>query len=1014
MPSMLLDQRSGIQSAIHDRSITSSSPAPHKRVPGTLHLQHPSKRLKVGQHHYTGISTLSSLTKHVSTRENNFASVTPPITSGRPSSMRGDAVRRFKAEKWFDDTNKDASGMSDVPFLDDDPPFYIDKQSSSGLGSVCAVHSDGSPVNLSNFGPSTAPTRSLLARMESSESNSEDFRGVIDDLTIENNKLKRKLKKYEKLHCSHLQDEKLFEVRIHGLAAHRKRELEETLRSFASSMDEDSPSRPLIQSTGLQNLAPVDPPALHKPSSSSTSNSKAIDSAYASMSGQTGLSQTHSQMQNQGRSDRLAHIPHTNQQNVTSYLHDIPETLMPKHSMAMSNRSKSKIVVKRLEQIFTGKGAAPRQHNQSHQQQEVSQSAAQADRTRLEARGRPTIREGLREARILNDDSHLQVDSLSEANLAVQNSRSSFEGEDSTRNTQASRDASPEQRPTRPLDLDLHRAQVPSDNLEYIRHLGLAADADQASEGEGWVYLNLLTSMAQLHTLNVTPEFIRHAIADASAQFELSADGTKVRWSGGVEGTRLSSDSEESEGMAKKSMETSHLASKTGSFADSSEVQELNSALPFLVSEKAAVPETGAKRRPVTLGQHDGVKFHYRPLFFHTAPSEEESADSVSPTEESSSDWRENATGLNSGLNSGSHGLRESEVRLRKQNHGNGPIIFYNKARFCTDLSGDPSGAMFDGSAYRRFTQVPVGLSPANSSEAGDEHTDVSVVDGEELVEVDVASSRTVRSALDLEDLKSSISDCASSPSPMDMEASGLGGIQPEDNFVVKVQVRHGQKVTGRGSSELSPFANPKYQVRHMLHRLRRRSVNVSQEEKQDIPRSQPLPPLKTEIISAVKKNLPPSSLPPPSYNFSPSDDDDDEYENEKNDNSSYEEPYVAPPRQSVDVFIDSRPTDFFIGSSKSSESKGSSYISTSSGSDSDSSIDLLAHARVLDPDTIAAQEREFDNNGSQCLAEPLPASSSAAMANEASGSAGRTRIRVGESDVDSMSVDGIGLSESG
>ena len=1015
MPSMLLEQRSGIQSAIHDRSITSSSPAPHKRIPGALHLQHPSKRLKVGQHHYTGISALSSLTKHVSTREHNVAGATPPVTSGRPNSMRGDPVGRFKAEKWFDDTNKDASGMSDVPFLDDDPPFYINKQLSSGLGSACAVHSDGSPINLSNFGPSTAPTRSLLARMESSESSSEDFRSVIDDLTIQNNKLKRKLKKYEKLHCSHLQDEKLFEVRIHGLTAHRKRELEETLRSFASSMDEDSPSRPLIQSTGLQNLASADPPALHKPSSSSTSNSKPIDSAYASMSGQTGLSQSHSQMQNQGRPDRLAHFPHTKQQTVTSYLHDIPETLMPKHSMAMSDRLKSKIVVKRLEQIFTGKGAAPRQHNQSHQQQEVSQSAAQADRTRLEARGRPTTREGVREARILNDDSHLQVDSLSEANLAVQNSRSSFEGEDSTRNTQASRDASPEQRPTRPLDLDLHRAQVPSDNIEYIRHLGLAADADQASEGEGWVYLNLLTSMAQLHTLNVTPEFIRHAIADVSAQFELSADGTKVRWQGGVEGTRLSSDSEESEGIAKKkSVETSHVASNIGSFANLSEVQETSSALPILVSEKAAVPEIGAKRRPVTLGQHDGGKSHYRPLFFHTAPSEEESADSVPPTEDSSSDWRENATGLNSGLNSGSHGLRESEVRLRKQNRGNGPIIFYNKARFCTDLSGDPSGAMFDESAYRRFTQVPVGLSPENSSEVGDEQTDVSTVDGKELMEVDVTSSRTARSALDLEDLKSSISDCASSPGPMDMEASGLGGIQPEDNFVVKVQVRHGQKVTRRGSRKLSPFASPQYQIRHMLHRLRRRSVNVSQEEKQDIPRSQPLPPLKTEIISAVKKNLPPSSLPPPSYNFSPSDDDDDEYEDEKNDNSSYEEPCVAPPRQSVDVFIDSRPTDFFIGSSSLSESKESSYISTSSGSDSDSSIDLLAHARVLDPDTIAAQEREFDNSGSQCLAKPLPTSSSATTASRASRSAGRNRIRVGESDVDSMSVDGIGSSESG
>ena len=42
--------------------------------------------------------------------------------------------------------------------------------------------------------------------MDISSSNSEDFRSVIDDLTVQNQKLKKKLKKYERIHCSHLQD----------------------------------------------------------------------------------------------------------------------------------------------------------------------------------------------------------------------------------------------------------------------------------------------------------------------------------------------------------------------------------------------------------------------------------------------------------------------------------------------------------------------------------------------------------------------------------------------------------------------------------------------------------------------------------------------------------------------------------------------------------------------------------------------------------------------------------------
>ena len=48
--------------------------------------------------------------------------------------------------------------------------------------------------------------KSLLAKMDISSSNGEDFRSVIDDLIKQNQKLKKKPKKYVRLHCSHLQD----------------------------------------------------------------------------------------------------------------------------------------------------------------------------------------------------------------------------------------------------------------------------------------------------------------------------------------------------------------------------------------------------------------------------------------------------------------------------------------------------------------------------------------------------------------------------------------------------------------------------------------------------------------------------------------------------------------------------------------------------------------------------------------------------------------------------------------
>ena len=190
-----------------------------------------------------------------------------------------------------------------------------------------------------------------------------------------------------------------------------------------------------------------------------------------------------------------------------------------------------------------------------------------------------------------------------------------------------------------------------------------------------------------------------------------------------------------------------------------------------------------------------------------------------------------------------------------------------------------------------------------------------------------------------------------------------------------------------------------------MLHRLPQKNLDIFREETKEIPRSQPLP-LKMEIISAVQRNLPPSTLPGPSYKLSTTDDDDDddEEEEENETSSGNENGFLAPPRRSADEPVSSRPADFFIGSS-SSETKESSYFSTVSGSDDDSSIDLLAQARLLDPDLVAAQERAFDSNSPPASARPTPGSWATSTA-VAAGSYTRGNVAGAPSDVDSMSVD--------
>lgn len=947
----------------------------------------------------------------------------------RPSPLlKAFHSRHPRAEKWFEDTNKNAS--RNVQFLDNDPPFYVDGHASSEGDSVCAVHSDRSLPKYYQFGKPRAPTRSLLAQMESSESNIEDFRSVIDDLTIQNKKLKKKLKQYEKLHCSHLQKEKLFEVRIHGLSSHHKRELEKTLQKFASSIEESSPERytakyihtrptkapkmPLatFQTPAVAGVSSAESSTdLHRPSSASTFNSKPVDSGYASMSGGTGTS--YFQSNHTVKLDRMAPALEK-QQSVKSYLHDIPESLVPKDSGVISERAKSKLVVKRLEQIFTGKGAASHRNTQMHQQQEVSQSAAQSDRNHLQAQGRDRqiMKEGVREAHILPTDTELRVDTISEINSATQQSRQgSNDGGASTRGGEIVGDGSPDQRPTRPLDLDLHRAQISADNIEYIRHLGLElpridlgidADAD-----DGWVYLNLLSSMAQLHTLSVTPDFIRHAIMDNSFKLELSDDGTKVRWPGGTEGTTLSSDSEDLSDIVKtRSTNTSIAASRNTATNTTrklrSDRQKSQTDLPTPTYESSIDPDLGAIRGPVFIKQaNDDADFHYKPLFFHGRPSDNESDSELATESIASSDVMENATGMNSGINSGSHGLRETEIKLRKHNAVNGPMIFYHKARFCTDLSGDPSGVPIDEDTYVSYTQDPVGYPPEAASDSSDE-VPKEIVD---YAEMDLDSTNATGSALDLDDLKSCISEYTSPgtsamPTPLPMEVSGLGGIQPKDNFMVKVEVKHSGKQSGHGARSL------------LSRNIVKRMTNASSHEyvlkgvlQHNVPRSQPIEmPINGEIMTATKTNMKPSSLPSPSFaclpfsSSSSEGSEDDEMQEVLNTNGPHEMSFEGP--------TTSQPTANFRGSS-SGEYKESSFASTSANSDDDDdddSIDLLAHARVTDPEMVAAREREFELNTAQ------PLGSAAATAGESS--SGLMRSTKKTSDVDSMSVDGDGASE--
>ena len=650
---------------------------------------------------------------------------------------------------------------------------------------------------------------------------------------------------------------------------------------------------------------------------------------------------------------------------------------MPKvMPQALSERERKKLVVQRLEHIFTGRSAAPGPHSQPMQQQEVSNSAARESRFRYE---------GTREANIM---SNPHENDLERSPKRRKNSHS--EGSDDSPKGIDRQGRPTEQRPTRPLDLDIHRAQVPDDNLQYIRHLGLPSPTRHDEQpDEGWVYLNLLMNMAQLHTINVTPEFIQRAVADMSDKFEISADGRKVRWKGGDEGTHFSSDSgsnadhvngvspPESYGSQQLSGHGPNSAplSKHPSTSDGMSSRPLPSRS---ASGKVLMPDSNGKPSSQVQNSRSSNLFDYRPMVLRNHTSYGETDSYGYPDYESRSVSRygfDDATGRSSSNMTGS-GERQSS----STNRGDGPLIYYKNAGYYTDLHGErnaPSKA-----------KAPV---EGSSDVLGIEHGCDLQPDSDVHEPMPREAVRPIRLGAAGEAVFPSLKLVPLSDATaihehfQEFPVSGIGGVIPDDNFLIDVKTKHSTKIGTAGKQN------------------RRR-------------------PTKTyEILSAEKLDLPASRLPPPSYIFlqitSSSSSDLADIDSDDLTDSSVEEMSVPPAMlnqlSSNSYEEDSPDVDDAMERDDVEEESEESDVED----DDDGSIDMLHTARAANPEAVAAQEREYDMSDlEKILPNEVPAGSSAATAGGGSGYAspldspvstdtGRPSLKRGFSTTDSLAT---------
>ncbi|KAI1291320.1 frequency clock protein [Xylaria venustula] len=833
----------------------------------------------------------------------------------RNSSEESHETRWSDPRLWFDQSNQNPKNSLDPSGMDVDPPFYqkeTDSSNEEALNLVSQLPPYGHFDGRHSFRPSIAKS-----------SSADDYRSVIDDLTIENKRLKEELRKFKQMGPNSLRNDKLFEVKVHGLPSKKKRELEATLRDFTTKLERSSAGASTSRKKASGKSKEGNSSASKHASSTSGSNSRPVDSAYASMG--TGPSSSTNPTSGQGRdAARLR-----NNQNIEEYLRDIPEGLWPRPTK-MTEHEKKKLVVKRLEHLFTGKmGHSKNSPTSDNLPPPLTEDVEMEDAgpKAPTAPAAPAAKEAAREALIRSGGSrkktshssvaasasNTRTQSQSQSNADQSNSNSrdndnnSGSGSGSGRGS-AGKNSSPqdnmepsEQRPTRPRDLDPDRKQVPADNMEYIRHLGIVAPEsepyfsarDVSPDAEGWVYLNLLGNLAQLHILNVTPDFIRSAVSEKSTKFQLSPDGRKVRWRGGDEGTRFTSDT--------------GSKSQTDRSGDDSDGSNENGQRK---------KQKGSKFNLGTQNSNSSQDFHYKPLFVHKPTSLPEGQTSFE-TDTSSNLQSEDSNGaLHSKWDQSGISPGQSQRKRRRD----GAIIYYSGAPFCTDLSGDygevspdtydmtssddqQDQVMQDSVQLHLVHRPYVNRSPSGSSIQMKPLSDSMLCSSL----IDPKSNEDAESSFS--DTDSGIeadfpwSDSTQQSRLTNLEASGLGGVCPDDHFVVIISTRRPKTATTHGDDtdgddddddDISSDGNTSIATRsRFVDRLSHdtaasrgtadsiASKVAKMSTKSPLMRSSSSQKMWTVRIKYGKekiRRLPPVPLPPPAFYFPSGDSESDDY----------------------------------------------------------------------------------------------------------------------------------------
>jgi hypothetical protein len=502
--------------------------------------------------------------------------------------------------------------------------------------------------------------------------------------------------------------------------------------------------------------------------------------------------------------------------------------------------------------------------------------------------------------------------------------------------------------------------------MDYIRHLGLVPPellpetSKVQPDAEGWVYLNLLCSLAQLHMINVTPDFVRAAVSDMSTKFQLSSDGRKIRWRGGSENTRFSSDSSGDNSQRSPDTEDTGSAGKR----EHRKRQKTGRSHGESGSSSKDTSKLGAQ----TSAHSDS--FHYKPMFAHqdtldTQRSSDDTSSSLDPAPEESnldeSGWGQSASG---------------QTNRRKRRH-DGAIIYYSGAPFCTDLSGDPGDVspLTYMQSSGQGQQDSYGMGMDSSRPSLSRSGSGSLLNQRPLCEKSPFTTSSSDTGLGTED---SLRPGTGTDDHMDedtwdfvwgeeeqqkssippLEPSGLGGVTPEDHFMVIVSTMR-PKYDGGPTKTIAHITDLDDKIENILDRSKRSAPVV--------------PVIECKYVSGRIKRLDPIPLPPPAM-F---------YQSLSTESSSFpDETTVSHEREDDDM--ESEESSSLVAHPHQSDDYPDG-VDLSSGDEDGEDLDEEADVRQIQSREIRNMEHRLPDRRRK-MSQPLSSMSAAASA------AGRSR----------------------